>query len=244
MSLPALPILAPDDLCLFQSLQTLFMEDLENEIIQTVLSVITPGTPRTVLSVTDRNWPRHLQGYSPPRNIQELRTALQIQPHNIDTPVFGKMWLPDHGDVLCSLFAFLPALTTIYLDEQSLDRKMLVNLTRRPYIPHSEIDLPHLHRIYISRSTIYIDAQTAFKNMLSNHLLEELVLGGSFSEIVHSKDSEPGSGVQSSYETHDIAGLDVRATPIKNWLRENVPKLTLLGSVEPVRFKSTEWLLW
>ncbi|KAG8687403.1 hypothetical protein FRC11_007289 [Ceratobasidium sp. 423] len=223
-------------------LQTVFLEDLPCNVLQTVLSVIKPGAHRTVLSITKASLTTQHQGGRLNLDIMALRTV--FQPHHIDTLVLTELWLVEgHAGALRSLLNMSPALTTIYFDEQYLDHASLVALTRRSDVPESQLYLPNLRRIYISSCGIDdIGDQTTFKDMLSSHPLEELVLGGSFSEV--GQIIEPGNASNGNPERVDIAGPDVRTISIKTWLQENVPKFKLLGRTEHFRFKSTNWQLW
>ncbi|CAE6500626.1 unnamed protein product [Rhizoctonia solani] len=220
-------------------LQTIFLEDLTYNVLRTVLSIVKPGAHRTVLSVSNLSLVTQRQGIRLDLDITALHNVFQL--HNIDTLLLTELWcVHDRGFALRCLLSMLPTLTTIYLDEQYLDRASLVSLTRTPDIPET---FPRLRRIYISSCGIDdIGDQIAFKEMLSSHPLEEIVLGGSFSEVFEI--SEPGNGSNGDLEQVDIAGTDVRTISIKTWIQENVPKCKLLGQTEHFRFKWNEWQLW
>ncbi|CAE6476364.1 hypothetical protein ACGC1H_007690 [Rhizoctonia solani] len=228
-----------EDLCSIPSLQTLFLDNLSSNVIHTVLSSIKSGTHRTILSVTNEIYIVQ----RPERRVHTGIFFLQnaTQSHNIDTLIIGEGWFPfDSAESLHSLLSILPNITTIYFDEQHLDRASLVALTRRPDISEPQVQL---RRLYISCSGIDdIGDQTAFKNMLSSHPLEELVLGARLSEVAEI--IEPGNASNGDLDSVEIIGPDVRTISIKTWLQENVPKLTLLEGTKRVQYKSSEWQLW
>ncbi|KDN34910.1 hypothetical protein RSAG8_12050, partial [Rhizoctonia solani AG-8 WAC10335] len=230
---------SPHDPYSIPSLQTLFLDGLSSNVIQTILSSIKPGTHRTVLSATNDIYITHRPEGRFFTGILSLQNV--IQGYNIDTVVIGEAGYA--FDDFCPLLSILPDLTTIYFDEQHLGRASLAALTRRSDIPESQLNLPKLRRIYISCSNIDdIGDQTAFKNMLSSHPLEELVLGGQLSEVAEI--TEPGNASNGDLDYVDIAGPDVRTISIRTWLQANIPKFTLLGRTEHFKFKSSDWQLW
>ncbi|CAE6466497.1 unnamed protein product [Rhizoctonia solani] len=227
------------DPCSIPSLQTLFLDNLSSNVINAVLSSIKSGTHRTALSVSNEISATQRSGGRVHTEILTLQNVTQC--HNIDTLIFGEAWFPfDTAGVLRSLLSILPNLATIYFNEQHLDHASLAALTRRPDISEPRVQL---RRIYISRSSIDdIGDQTAFKDMLSSHPLEELVLGARLSEVAEIV--EPGNQSNGDLDSVEIIGADVRTITLKTWLQTNIPKLTLLASTQHVGYKSSEWQLW
>ncbi|CAE6437090.1 unnamed protein product [Rhizoctonia solani] len=219
------------------SLQTLFLENLLCNVLHTVLHSIKPGEQRVVLSLTHNALSTLSSiGYVGEGDFDAFITA--IRPHPIDTLVLNIMNPFGGSNRLRPLLSIMPSLTTIYFDHMSLDCEALVELTRISNPTHSQINIPQLRRVYISRTTIYsIKDQTPLKNMLSSHPLEELVLGGRFTGVLDITllGTAPDACV-------DIACPDM--ITIKTWLQENIPKFKLLGCNEPFKFKPDEWPIW
>ncbi|CAE6537829.1 unnamed protein product [Rhizoctonia solani] len=225
------------------NLQTLFIQGLLCNVLQLVLSIIEPGLHRTVISVSNDMLIPPIQ--EPDDDIDAGIYSLQsaIHPHKVDTLVLAGYW-DERGSagVLRSFISKLPHLTTMYLYDQNLDRETLAALTRPLNDTDTHLDFPNLRRIYISNCTIDdIGNLSAFRNMLASHPLEELVLGGIFREVDLSGQEWSSS---EDIEHVNIAGSDMRAAPIINWLREAIPSFTLLGPSQYFKFRWTEWQLW
>ncbi|KAG8708784.1 hypothetical protein FRC11_006184 [Ceratobasidium sp. 423] len=218
------------------SLESLYLEDLYLNVIQTVLRIIAPGEYRFAFTPSDQYLSILTRHGNLPSGTGAFKNA--IKDHAIDTLLFGQFWSSSHvGPIILPLLRSIPTLTTMHIDDQLLDQETLAALTR-PYDSTGPA-FPRLTKLFISRSVIDdIGDQTAFKTMISSHPLQEIAIGGSFGEVLDI------DSTNTDYETVDIDGPDVRLIPVKNWLKATVPKVTFPSPGLDIRFQSDIWQLW
>ncbi|KAG8754019.1 hypothetical protein FRC11_006899, partial [Ceratobasidium sp. 423] len=200
------------------SLKTLYLDYMPCNAIRAVLTAIKPGSHRTILALSQLSRRTRRQHDEVDSGIHALRAA--ISSHSLDTLIIEMSWLggDSGGDLRYLLFAH-PTITTIYIRDPDADHDLFVALTR-PSIrnfANSTNGFPKLHQIYMCYTSITeIVSHTAFKEMLSSHPVQELVLRRTPSAI---------SGFTAPENWHDIAStdadLDEKTLSLKIWLQEN-----------------------
>ncbi|CAE6350646.1 unnamed protein product [Rhizoctonia solani] len=222
------------------SLQSIYLENLPLNVLGTLLHAIEPGPHNTALLMTNRSFSIIRPNGVFQGNLASFGVA--IQSHTIGTLVLNKHFTGPNAGSLHSILGYMPALTAIIFDEQTLDRESLLVLTRPPATSVTALSFPKLRRILLSCTIIDdIGNIPLLKTMLSSHPLQELVIGGSFQEIV---EITAPNNVRNRYRNKiDLDGPDVRATATRAWLKEHVPNYILIAPDHHAGFRSNEWLL-
>ncbi|KAG8687402.1 hypothetical protein FRC11_007288 [Ceratobasidium sp. 423] len=219
----------------FPSLETLFLAGLLSNVIHTVLGSIAPGEYRILFSASSNCLRRMEQTGGINAGINGLNIALHD--HKVDTLILNNHWHPTNPSTTAALLSIMPTLTTIYFIDWVLDQGTLSALTRTTMDTH----FPQFHKMHISQCVIHdIGDPTEFMAMIMSHRVQELTLGGWLGEVLDTTSDNTTVDVE-------ITGPDMRTDPIRDWLYQNVPKLTLLEPEKDVGFKEFNtgvWQLW
>ncbi|KAH7325467.1 hypothetical protein B0J17DRAFT_681479 [Rhizoctonia solani] len=220
------------------SLRTLYLQDLDEEILLPVVHSIAPGPYQTILSFISgdgfviRN---HPEGESYYGWLSALRDS------KIDTlMIFGGWTL---GYELNSILGALPSIQSLYIGDYYLDEEMLRALVRPiEFDTYSgNFNFPKIRVLYFWDCTFFLsDGSTlySFKEVVTSHGIQELGLGGkmAFSECISPQPVR-----------FDDPDGDYYTAPIKKWLTDNVPKFKLINSPNELPgygFQADVWKLW
>ncbi|CUA77398.1 hypothetical protein RSOLAG22IIIB_12737 [Rhizoctonia solani] len=227
----------------FPNLKSLLLEDLDFNVLRTLLASIVPGHHRLTLFLTPKIQHIYELDEEPTEiDIQEIYELLERT--TVDTLLLqgdleDTVWL-DYIE-LREILSSLPALKTLKMnswwfnkeDLQALERPQTTNSDPQP------VNFPNLEKICIFNSTIR--HKKALYCAMNSHSLHFMELGGRIPRISSDDDATDG-GVSrqnsSIFITHD--------TDIVRRLRGIIPHFRLLGpeASSGVDFGQNVWQLW
>ncbi|KAG8681618.1 hypothetical protein FRC11_000892, partial [Ceratobasidium sp. 423] len=217
------------------NLETLHLQALYFDVIQSVLKWATPGARRLVLHLTDR----YLAINTDPttyRTPTEFTSMLSEVGAQVDTLMVDDQidWLSgDSG--LRQILGSMPKLKRMYLHWCDLYREVLDALTRphpnstRPEADSELSTFPSLKYVYLTGVRLY--DYNIFKKFVLSHPIKRLVLAGIQPGCSEDEDEE-----WASMQSHHL---------IPVWLKTNLPDFQLLESADALpEFDPWTWQLW
>ncbi|CAE6447343.1 hypothetical protein ACGC1H_002403 [Rhizoctonia solani] len=224
--LGSLAIVPTEDRIHFPRLESLLLEDLSYNTLNTTISYISPGSHRLTLYLTDQciTLVGHVQQMT--LDLDNLLINLRTVP--VHTLVLSGDWEWEQewlADEMHSLLDSLPQLQSLKVSRWSLSRLDCDSIAQ-PQITGSDRELfPQLEHLDLSDVRIY--DEDSLKRIVTSHPIKRMALGGSIQRDTNEFDPIQGN------------------EPIVDWLRLNVPEFTLRTTYDqPPEYFSSVWQLW
>ncbi|CAE6441867.1 unnamed protein product [Rhizoctonia solani] len=205
-----------------------------------ILHSIAPGSYRTVVNLTQQS---HLYGPGGSASGPETEAlALQLEGINIDILVLDRSTITNHD--LRLILRAMPTIQTLYILERSIGSKTSQNLVRpiESSVGSDNVRFPKIHTLYLW--DCYLNARDdpnldKFKEMVISHGIQELGLRGGM--------ATPMLVQSSPIVLFDDPEADQYTTPIKEWLRDNVPQFKMIKELNDLPHYNRQekfWQLW
>ncbi|KAG8704016.1 hypothetical protein FRC11_010289, partial [Ceratobasidium sp. 423] len=216
-------------------LQTLFLEDLDYDVLELVLGSIAPGSHRLVLYLKDSstiiNEDEETQEPVDFTNLCELLEQVAVDTLMLE----GKWsWVPplDHIQ-LRMLLSSVPRLKTLKLTSWMFKKGDWDALTRPTR--HDPTPFPNLEELHLSHAEFFdVDG---IKRAVESHSIRKVVIGACVREQTGTEEDD------SSDQDGGPSLQDTRAD-IVQWLKTVVPEVRLnVPEYDPPEFKERRWKL-
>ncbi|KDN34763.1 hypothetical protein RSAG8_12172, partial [Rhizoctonia solani AG-8 WAC10335] len=200
------------------NLQFVFLKNIRWCLLSLILRSIIPGSYRIVLSYTLREY---LIRYT--TDLTALKESA-LQGYNIDTLMTSRKWVRD-ADLLRSLLKAIPTIKTLCIAQCEFTKEIFQALVG-PLESHpdsSEKNFPTIQSLHIMHSAFECSDLDGLKEVVTNHGIRVLKLGGSMGGAKSDQTSTPEGWVR-----FEDSKDDERTAPTVAWLQDNVPKFLLV----------------
>lgn len=216
----ALPVCHP-------SLELLYLKDTRWSLLSHIIRSFITGSYRTVINYTRKEY---LARY--PSDLTSLETS-PLQGYKIDTLMISRNWIQEH-DVLRALLKAMPTIQTLYIARCEFTGGIFQALVRpsEVILDSNETDYPIIYRLHVICATFKHTDLNRLKEVVTSHCIQELKLGGSMGE------SEPEQTTimpeLERFVRFEEPKDNERTAPIRKWLKNTVPKFSLVKNIKDI----------